>query len=79
MDVAPRIFFPSFMSMRDKRLTEQRNPRSSRIDLLSSIEIVDLINSEDRTVAVAVGEEREAMARAIDLTVDALRRGGRLL
>jgi len=65
--------------MRDKRLTEQRNPRSSRIDLLSSIEIVDLINSEDRTVAVAVGEEREAMARAIDLTVDALRRGGRLL
>ena len=65
--------------MRDKRLTEQRNPRSSRIDLLSSIEIVDLINSEDRTVAVAVGEEREAMARAIDLTVDALRKGGRLL
>ncbi len=79
MDVAPRIFFPSFMSMRDKRLTEQRNPRSSRIDLLSSIEIVDLINSEDRTVAVAVGEEREAIARAIDLTVDAFRQGGRLL
>ncbi len=65
--------------MRDKRLTEQRNPRSSRIDLLSSIEIVDLINSEDRTVAVVVGKEREAIARAIDLTVDALRHGGRLL
>jgi N-acetylmuramic acid 6-phosphate etherase len=48
--------------MRDKRLTEQRNPRSSRIDLLSSIQIVDLINSEDRTVALAVGKEREAIA-----------------
>ncbi|MFH1764655.1 MAG: N-acetylmuramic acid 6-phosphate etherase [Gemmatimonadota bacterium] len=65
--------------MRDKRLTEQRNPRSSRIDHSSSIEIVDLIHLEDRTVATAVGKEREAIARAIDLTVDALRRGGRLL
>ncbi|MCJ7630476.1 MAG: N-acetylmuramic acid 6-phosphate etherase, partial [Longimicrobiales bacterium] len=77
--VAPRSFFPSFLSMRDKRLTEQRNPRSSRIDRLASIEIVDLINLEDRTVAAAVGNEREAIARAIDLTVDAFRRGGRLL
>lgn len=65
--------------MRDKRLTEQRNPRSTRLDLLSSIEIVDLINSEDRTVAEAVGRQREALAKAIDLTVDALRGGGRLL
>lgn len=77
--VAPRQFFPSFLSMRDKRLTEQRNPRSSRIDLLSSIEIVDLINSEDGTVASAVAKERDAIARAIELTVNALRQGGRLL
>ena len=46
----------------DPRLTEQRNPRSRRIDQLSTIEIVDLINAEDRMVAVAVGEEREAIA-----------------
>ena len=65
--------------MEDMRLTEQRNPRSSRIDLLSSIEIVDLINSEDRAVAPAVGKEREAIARAVDLTVEAFRRGGRLV
>ena len=31
----------------DPRLTEQRNPRSARIDQLSTIEIVDLINAED--------------------------------
>jgi len=72
-------FFPSFLSMRDKRLTEQRNPRSNRIDLLSSIEIVDLINSEDRTVAEAVGKERDSIARAIDLVVEAFRAGGRLI
>lgn len=63
----------------DRRLTEQRNPRSARIDRLETIEIVDLINAEDRTVAHAVGEERLAIAKAIDLVVDSLRRGGRLI
>ncbi|HEY8468732.1 MAG TPA: N-acetylmuramic acid 6-phosphate etherase [Longimicrobiales bacterium] len=63
----------------DPRLTEQRNPRSARIDQLSTIEIVDLINAEDRMVAEAVHEEREAIARCIDLVVDSFRRGGRLI
>src|SRR5688572_16774532 len=62
----------------DPRLTEQRNPRSRRIDQLSTIEIVDLINAEDRMVAVAVGEEREAIAKCIDLVVETFRKGGRL-
>jgi N-acetylmuramic acid 6-phosphate etherase len=62
----------------DPRLTEQRNPRSARIDRLSTLEIVDLINSEDRTVADAVGREREAIARAVGFVVESLRRGGRL-
>ena len=39
---------------RDPRLTEQRNPRTQRIDVASSLEIVDLINAEDSTVAPAV-------------------------
>lgn len=63
----------------DARLTEQRNPRSMRIDQLSTLEIVDLINAEDRLVAAAVSDEREAIARAIDLVVDCLRQGGRLV
>ncbi|HZD05438.1 MAG TPA: N-acetylmuramic acid 6-phosphate etherase [Longimicrobiales bacterium] len=65
--------------MRDPRLTEQRNPRSRRIDRLTSLELVDLMNAEDRMVAQAVGEEREAIARALDLTVEAFRAGGRLI
>ncbi len=65
--------------MEDKRLTEQRNPRSSRIDLMSPVEIVDLINDEDRTVADAVAKERQAIARALDLAVEAFQRGGRLI
>lgn len=62
----------------DTRLTEQRNPRSTRIDQLSTLEIVDLVNAEDQMVARAVGEERQPIARAIDLVVDAFRQGGRL-
>jgi N-acetylmuramic acid 6-phosphate etherase len=62
----------------DPRLTEQRNPRSTRIDQLSTLEIVDLINAEDRMVAQAVSEEREQIARCIDLVVDTIKKGGRL-
>src|SRR5688572_919357 len=62
----------------DSRLTEQRNPRSTQIDQLSTLEIVDLINAEDRMVAQAVGEEREQIARCVDLVVETFRNGGRL-
>jgi len=65
--------------MPDPRLTEQRNPRSREIDRLSALEITDLINAEDRMVAAAVGEEREAIAAAIELAVAAFTGGGRLI
>ncbi len=65
--------------MLDGRLTEQRNPRSSGIDRMSSLEIVRLINGEDRTVAEAVGREAEPIARAVELAVAAFRAGGRLI
>ena len=64
---------------RDPRLTEQRNPRTERIDVASTLEIVDLLNAEDATVAGAVRAVRVELARAIDLVVDALGRGGRLI
>src|SRR5213083_2427545 len=64
---------------RDPRLTEQRNPRTERIDVGSSVDIVDLINAEDATVAPAVHGVRQDVARALDLVVEAFRRGGRLI
>lgn len=70
---------PSAPPPSDPRLTEQRNPRSMGIDQFSSQEIVDLINAEDRMVAAAVGEQRQPIARAIDLVVEGLRQGGRLI
>jgi N-acetylmuramic acid 6-phosphate etherase len=67
------------MAGMDAVLTEQRNPRSTRLDTMSVMEIVDLINSEDKTVADAVGRERERIAEAIELVVERFRRGGRLI
>src|SRR5256885_15647462 len=63
----------------DPRLTEQRNPRTERIDVASSLEIVDLMNAEEARVAGAVKSQRGRMAGAIDFVVAALRRGGRLV
>ena len=64
---------------RSSLTTEKRNPRSRRLDRRSTIEIVDLISAEDARVAGAVGRERRAIARAVDLIVERLRRGGRLI
>jgi N-acetylmuramic acid 6-phosphate etherase len=62
----------------DPRITEQRNPRTASIDLASPLEIVDLINAEDRTVAEAVATQREAIAAALGIAERTLRAGGRL-
>jgi len=59
-------------------LTERRNPKTADIDLASAIEIVDLINAEDRTVADAVRGQREQIAAALGAVEQSLRAGGRL-
>lgn len=64
--------------MLDPRVTERRNPRSADIDLASPLEIVDLMNAEDRTVADAVATQREPIARCIALVEEAFRAGHRL-
>ena len=62
----------------DPRLTERRNPRTAAIDLASPIEIVDLMQREDRAAVDAVSTQREPIARVIALVEDAFRAGGRL-
>ena len=64
--------------MIDPRVTERRNPRTASIDLANPLEIVDVINAEDRMVPEAVNTQREQIAAAITLAEDAFRKGGRL-
>src|SRR5262245_12476373 len=59
--------------------TEARNPASDKIDTLSPLEIVRLMNAEDARVAEAVGREAESIARAVEVIADRLRGGGRLV
>ncbi len=66
-------------SPEEVRLTERRNPRSARIDQLSTLEVVDLINAEDRMVADAVAEERAEIAHCVDLVTECFQAGGRLI
>ncbi|MBA3580015.1 MAG: N-acetylmuramic acid 6-phosphate etherase [Gemmatimonadaceae bacterium] len=63
----------------DPRETERRNPRTADIDLATPLEIVDLINAEDRSVPESVGSQREPIARAIAIAEAAFRAGGRLI
>ncbi len=64
--------------MLDPRETERRNPRTASIDLASPLEIVDMINAEDRRVPEVVATQREQVARAIELAEATFRGGGRL-
>jgi N-acetylmuramic acid 6-phosphate etherase len=66
------------MTFLDSRLTERRNPNTVGIDLATPLEIVDLINAEDSTIAATVRSQREEIARAIEVAEATFRRGGRL-
>jgi N-acetylmuramic acid 6-phosphate etherase len=61
-----------------KPVTEQANPRTREIDRRSTIDIVTLINNEDRTIAEAVTLVLPQVAEAIDCIVERLASGGRL-
>jgi len=60
-------------------LTEQRNPLSMDLDTLSITGILRLINAQDKLVPVAVEREIPHIARAVELVVDSLKQGGRLI
>jgi N-acetylmuramic acid 6-phosphate etherase len=66
------------MSRWSQLLTEQANPASRRIDELPTLQMLRLINREDRRVAPAVAAPLPAIAAAVDLVAARLAQGGRL-
>ena len=66
------------MSQWSHLLTEQRNPASADIDERTTLEVLRVINEEDKRVAHAVEAVLEAVAAAVELVAAAFRRGGRL-
>ena len=59
-------------------LTEQRNPVSAEIDTASTVTMLEIINSEDQKVAVAVANAIPQIANALDAIYARVERGGRL-
>ncbi len=62
----------------DKIATEQRNKKSVHIDRVSTLEMVRIINNEDKKVAEAITPLLPKIAQAVDIIADRLRQGGRL-
>ena len=64
---------------KETRRTEQTNTASKNLDRLSALQIVRLMNREDRKVAAAVRHEIPAIARAVEAVVAGICKGGRLI
>ncbi|NUF28156.1 N-acetylmuramic acid 6-phosphate etherase [Gilliamella bombicola] len=60
-------------------LTESRNPNSEKIDDCSTLEILQIINNEDKQVALAVEKELINIAKAVDAISQRFSNQGRLI
>lgn len=70
------------MSLKDELktlVTESQNPESSRLDELSTSEIVGLMNKNDQTVAKSVALASQQISKAIGLITESFRNKGRLI
>jgi len=63
---------------RNELLTEQRNPRTARIDEASTLDMLRLINAEDKLVPLCIEKILPDVAAAVDLIAERLQNGGRL-
>ena len=59
--------------------TEQRNKNTMNIDTMSTLEIVTVINNEDKTVPYAVEKALPQIAALVDKIVEAFYKDGRLI
>ncbi|KAB1992440.1 N-acetylmuramic acid 6-phosphate etherase [Haemophilus parainfluenzae] len=60
-------------------ITEQRNPNSMHVDSLSALEIVQLMNQEDKQVPLAIEKCLPQIAQAVECVVAAFQQDGRLV
>lgn len=62
----------------NKMVTESRNPASNSIDTLSTLEMLKIINQEDKKVPIAVEQTLTEIALVIDKVAYAFQHNGRL-
>ncbi|PLR78161.1 N-acetylmuramic acid 6-phosphate etherase [Bacillus sp. V3-13] len=59
--------------------TEQRNPKTMNIDLMSTDEMISIINEEDSLVPIAIARVLPFISKTVDMIVAAFKSGGRLI
>lgn len=59
--------------------TEARHPRTLNLDALSTRKVLEIINREDQKVPVAIHRAIPQIARAVNIIVERMKRGGRLI
>lgn len=59
--------------------TESRNQNTMNIDLLTTREMLQKINDEDKTVPFVVEKAIDSIAKIVDVVVDRIEQGGRLI
>ena len=60
-------------------MTETRNPKSDNLDELSSLEIIQIMNEEDHKISQAIHIQLPNISNAIDIIVNQLNVGGRVI
>ena len=66
------------MKSRGDLNTEQQNPNSDQIDVMSNSDILRTINYEDQTVAKAVELAIPSIEQVVELTIKSIKNGGRV-
>lgn len=61
------------------KTTETRNPKSMNMDLSSTMEILKMINDEDKVVPYCVEKALPEIAQVVDMVVESFKKGGRLI
>jgi N-acetylmuramic acid 6-phosphate etherase len=72
----PRPAQPAVAARLPLSATEMRNERTTEIDMVETLELLQLLNAEDATVASAVAATLPVLAEVVDHTVARLRAGG---
>ena len=66
------------MKSRGELKTEQQNPQSFQIDSMSINDILNTINREDQSIAIAVQATIRDIEKTVELTVNSIQKGGRV-
>ncbi len=58
--------------------TEMRNPKTTHIDKMNTLEMLQVINEENKNAVLAVENELASIGKAVDALAEALKNGGRM-